>query len=237
MKMKPKLRVARVRATTSAGATLKKESESRRYPRIPSDFPVIFKLGETTARIHSVNMGGGGLRLETSALPCGAELMVRFRTSKHQAFIQTKARVIYTLPDLGSGVEFTDIDQQHLQIILKAIHGKAGNRRKAPRVPLATQIHIEDSMALAFSRDLSVGGIFIDTREPSQIGTQVDLRFHLNENDAVVIAKGDVRYVVPRLGMGVQFTELSDEDRRRIATFVMSSGEILPEPIAEGSPS
>jgi uncharacterized protein (TIGR02266 family) len=229
--------VARVGATTSAGATVKRESESRKYPRISSDFPVIFKLGETTARIHSVNMGGGGLRLETSALPCGAELLVRFRTSKHQAFIQTKARVIYTLPDLGSGVEFTDIDQKHLQLILKAIHGNAGNRRKAPRVPLATQIHIDDSMTLAYSRDLSVGGLFIDTKEPSKIGTGVDLRFRLSENDPVIIAKGEVRYVVPKLGMGVQFTEISDEDRRRVTTFVLSSGEILPEPIPEGSPS
>ncbi|MBI4166834.1 MAG: PilZ domain-containing protein [Acidobacteria bacterium] len=216
---------------------MKRVSESRKYPRIPSDFPVIFKLGETTAKIHSVNVGGGGLRLETSALPCGAELMVRFRTSKHQAFIQTKARVIYTLPDLGSGVEFTNIDQEHLQIILRAIHGNAGNRRKAPRVPLATQIHIDDSMALAYSRDLSTGGIFIDTKEPSEIGTEVDIRFRLSEDDPIIIAKGKVRYVVPRLGMGVQFTEVSDQDRKRIVTFVLSSGEILPESSPEESPS
>jgi Tfp pilus assembly protein PilZ len=182
-------------------------------------------------------MGGGGLRLETSALPTGAELMVRFRTSKHQAFIQAKARVIYTLPDLGSGVEFTDITQEQLQMILKTIHGKTGNRRKTPRVPLATQIHIDGSMALAFSRDLSTGGIFIDTKEPSQIGTKVDLRFRLSENDPVIIAKGEVRYVVPKLGMGVQFSEISDEDQKRIVTFVLSSGDILPEPIPEGPPS
>ena len=226
---KTKSFVARVRAATSAGATMKKEPDSRKYPRIPSDFPVIFKLGETTARIHSVNLGGGGLRLETSALPCGAELMVRFRTAKHKSFIQAKARVIYTLPDQGSGVEFTEIDQEHLQVILKAIHGNTGNRRKAPRVPLATQIHMGDSMALAFSRDLSAGGIFVDTKEPCGIGTKMDLRFHLTENDPVIIAKGEVRYVVPKLGMGVQFSELSGEDRKRIEAFVKHSSDILPE--------
>ena len=225
--------VARVRAATCAGATVKREPESRKYPRIPSDFPVIFKLGETTARIHSVNLGGGGLRLETSALPCGAELMVRFRTAKHHAFIQAKARVIYTLPDLGSGVEFTDIKQEHLQDILKAIHGNTGNRRKAPRVPLATQIHIGDSMALAFSRDLSVGGIFVDTKEPCSIGTRLDLRFHLTENDPVIIARGEVRYIVPKLGMGVQFSEVSSEDQKRIAAFVAQSADILPEPFSQ----
>lgn len=228
-----KLKVARARVASSAGATVKKEPESRKYPRIPSNFPVIFKLGDTTARIHSVNLGGGGLRLETSALPCGAELMVRFRTAKHKSFIQAKARVIYTLPDFGSGVEFTDIGQEQLQLILKAIHGNTGNRRKAPRVPLATQIYIGESMALAFSRDLSVGGIFVDTKEPCDLGTRLDLRFHLTGDDPVIIARGEVRYIVPKLGMGVQFSEISKEDRKRIEEFVVSSPDILPESVPQ----
>lgn len=230
MKKNPKPNVARVRATKRAGAPLKKEPETRKYPRIPSDFPVIFKLGDTTARIHSVNVGGGGLRLETSALPCGAELVVKFRTAKHHSFIEAKARVVYTLPDLGSGVEFTDLDPDHLQAILKAIHGNAGNRRKTPRVPLATQIHFGDSMAVALSRDLSVGGIFVDTKEPCSIGTHLDLRFNLTEHEPIIIAKGEVRYVVPKLGMGVQFSEITKEDRKRIAEFVAHSSDIIPEP-------
>ncbi len=212
---------------------MKRATESRKYPRVAAKVPVIFKLGETTARIHSSNLGGGGMRLIGSDLPCGAELVVRFRTARHRAFIQAKARVIYTLPDLGSGVEFTDIDPEHLQQILRAIHGNKANRRKAPRVPLATQIHIQDSMALAYSRDLSVGGIFIDTKENCKIGTHVDLRFHLNDDGPVVIASGDVRYVVPKMGMGVQFTELSPEARKRIEKFVESSPDVLPEVVLE----
>ncbi len=209
---------------------MKKELETRKYPRIPSHFPVIFKLGETTSKIHSLNVGGGGLRLETTALPCGAELIVRFRTARHHAFVEAKARVVYTLPDTGSGIEFTEIDPKHLQVILKAIHAKTGNRRKTPRVPLATQIHIGDSMAVAISRDLSIGGLFVETKEPCEIGTKLDLRFHLEEHDPIIMAKGQVRYVVPRLGMGVQFSEISNEDRKRIAAFVaQNASAILPE--------
>jgi len=212
---------------------MKKATESRKYPRIPSKFPVIFKLGETTSRTPSVNLGGGGLRLGTASLPCGAELSMRFRTSKRQGFIQAKARVVYAHPSVGSGVEFTDINQDHLQLILKAIHGGIPNRRKAPRVPLATQIYIDDSMALAYSRDLSEGGIFIETKVPGKIGAKIDLRFHLSENDPVIIAKGVVRYHVPRLGMGVQFTELSDKDGERIAAYIANSAEVLPEPTSQ----
>lgn len=228
---KPGNKVTREGAPMRAGATVKRASESRKHPRIAAKIPVTFKLGDTTARTHSVNMGGGGLRLETSALPCGAELVVRFRTGKHQAYIQAKARVVYTQPDVGCGVAFTEINPESQQRVLRAIHSRGAERRKAPRVALATQIQIQDSMALAYSRDLSVGGIFIDTKENWKIGTSVDLRFHLNDNGPVVIASGEVRYAVLRMGVGVQFTEVSSEDRKRIQDFVESSNEILPEPI------
>ena len=209
---------------------MKNDTELRKYPRVPSQFPVIFKLGQSTSRTQAVNLGGGGLRLGTSSLPSGAELTMRFRTSKHYGFIQAKARVVYAQPNLGSGVEFTDINQDQRQLILKIIHGSVGNRRKVPRVPLATQIYIDDSMGLAHSRDLSQGGIFIETKLPGKIGAQIDLRFHLTEDDPVIIAKGVIRYLVPRLGMGVQFTELSGNDEKRIAEYVASSAEVLAEP-------
>ncbi len=177
------------------------------------------------------------MRLTGSNLPCGAELVVRFRTARHHAFIQTRARVVYTLPDLGSGVEFTDINPEDLQQILRSIHGNKANRRKMPRVPLATQIHIQDTMGLAYSRDLSVGGIFIDTKETAKLGTRVDLRFNLNDDGPAVIASGEVRYVVPKMGMGVQFTDVSADDRKRIENFVESSPDVLPEAlIEEGTP-
>jgi hypothetical protein len=33
--------------------------------------------------------------------------------------------------------------------------------------------------------------------------------------------------------MGVQFSEISDEDRKRIAAFVELSPDILPEPLSQ----
>lgn len=174
---------------------------------------------------------------DSGTLPRSAEVTVRFRPAKHLPYLQAKARVIYVVPARGSGVEFTEINPQDQQLILRLIHHKTGNRRLNPRVPLATQIHIEDVMGLAFSRDVSVGGIFVETKMPCQVGTRMDMRFHLNDGGPIVIASGEVRYLVPKLGMGVAFLELAREDRQRIEDLVASTPEVLPDPTASPPPA
>lgn len=215
-----------------------KKPEQRKYPRVPVKFPVEHKLGETTRRTHASMLGGGGLFIEdTEPLPRDAEIVVRFRPAKHLPYLRAKARVIYTLPDRGSGIEFIKISQKHQQLILRLIHHKTADRRKHPRVPMATQIHIKNSMALAFSRDVSVGGLFVETKAPSHVGTRIDLRFHLNDGGPIVIAAGEVCYTVPKMGMGVQFLELTRVDRKRIEALVASSPTVLPEPAPTASPA
>jgi Tfp pilus assembly protein PilZ len=225
-------------ALLSVDDELGKKVELRKYPRIPARFPVQYTLGKTTERGHASTLGGGGMFIEDSGtLPKSAEVQVQFRPAKHLPFLQAKARVIYVVPSRGSGVEFTDISQEHHQLILRLIHHKTANRRENPRVALATQIHIQDSMSLAYSRDVSVGGIFVETKMPYEIGTRMDLRFHLNDGGPVVIAKGEVRYIVPKMGLGVQFLDLSRGDRQRIEELIASSPEVLPDPNTPNPPA
>lgn len=187
-------------------------------------------MGEKTVRTHASTLGGGGLFIEDGQQlqPLGAEIQVRFRPAKHLPYFQARARICYVVEGKGSGIEFTNIVPEDRQLILRLIHHKTANRRESPRVPLATQINIEDSMALAFSRDLSVGGMFIETKVPCEVGTPIDLRFHLNEDTPVVIASALVRYLVPNMGMGVQFTEMEWEDRNRIRRFVAALAPLEP---------
>lgn len=214
-----------------------KKPDVRKYPRIPARFPVEYKLGETTVRSRASTLGGGGMFIEDrGTLPRGAEISLRFRPARHLPYLEAKGRVCYVLPERGSGVEFTEISREHHQLILRLIHHKTANRRESPRVPLATQIHIQDSMALAFSRDVSVGGLFVETKVIYEIGTRMDLRFHLNDGGPVVIARGEVRYIVPKMGMGVQFVDLSRNDRKRIEELVATSPPILAEPPPRSAP-
>ena len=213
----------------SLGEKLRKK-DLRKYPRVAARFPVEYSVGEKTVRAHASTLGGGGLFIDDGQQlqPLGTEIQVRFRPAKHLPYFQARARICYVVEGKGGGVEFTDISLGDRQLILRLIHHKTANRREAPRIPLATQIHIDDSMALAFSRDLSVGGMFIETKLPCEIGTPIDLRFHLSDDTPVVIASALVRYVVANMGMGVQFTEMEWEDRNRIKHFVAASAPLEP---------
>ena len=207
-----------------------KRKEIRKYPRVPATFAVDCTTREKTIREHATTLGGGGLFLQdTQSFPLGAEIDVRFRPARHLPFLEAKARVCYVIPGKGSGMEFVQITAEQQHLILRLIHHKTSNRRKFPRAALATQIYSEDAMSLAFSRDVSLGGMFIETQNPSPLGTELDLRFHLNDGQPIVVAEAVVKYHVAKLGMGIEFTEMTRADRKRIEAYVTSMPP-LPDP-------
>lgn len=78
--------------------------------------------------------------------------------------------------------------------------------------------------------EIGGGGIFIETSSPPQIGTILTLELALPDDPAnPICAQGQVAWVraeeqrhVLYPGMGVQFTEISDESRARIVKMVKS---------------
>jgi c-di-GMP-binding flagellar brake protein YcgR len=204
----------------------------RKYPRVPSAIPVEYTLGDRTVRARATTLGGGGLFLRDQTLAEGTEISLRFRPAKHLPVVQVRGRVCYTLPGRGSGVEFIEIRHEDHAMILRFIQHKMANRRRYPRVPLATQIYCQECMSLAFSRDLSPGGMFIETHDPARVGTEINLRFHLNDGGPIVVALAEVKYSIAKLGMGVEFLEMSPADHKRIDDYVAKSPK-LAEPDAE----
>jgi len=182
-------------------------------------------------------LGGGGLLLlDPAQLPPNTEITLRFRPAKHLPLIQAKAKVRYATPGQGSGLEFTQISPKDHQIILRLIHRKTANRRRHPRVPLVTQIYCKQCMSLAFARDVSAGGMFIETRDPPSVGSQIELRFHLDDGRPIIVAIAEVKYSVAKLGMGVQFSDMALPDRKRIEAYT-SKYPALPDPAASASPA
>jgi len=201
----------------------------RRYPRIRTKFPVEYSLGDKAIRQQTTTLGGGGLFLgEVEDLKTGSVLTIRFRPAKHLPLIEAKARVCYSLPGEGTALEFTEIPPEHREVLLRLIHHKTGSRRRHPRAALATQIQCQECMSLAFSRDVSVGGMFIETTDPMPVGSRLNLRFNIDDGP-VVVAQAEVTYEVAKLGIGVQFVDLTPEDLKRIEAYVARS-ETLPGP-------
>ncbi len=185
-------------------------------------------MGEQTFRSRAAILGGGGLLLELSdPPPSGTELSLRFRPAKHLPYIHAKATILYHLPGQGVALEFKDLPAGDRELILRLVEHKKGDRRKFPRVRLATQVQSEGDVMLTYSRDVSLGGMFVESKVPPPTGTILTLRFNL-DNEASVEAKAVVTYQVKKFGMGVQFLDLTPEHRKSIEDYV-SQNTALPE--------
>lgn len=64
--------------------------------------------------------------------------------------------------------------------------------------------------------DLSTQGMFINTARTFPEGAVLKLRFRLAKSNFEVNARGEVRYCLPGVGIGVEFIEISDEAQRQI---------------------
>lgn len=96
----------------------------------------------------------------------------------------------------------------------------AGDTRTTPRIPFESEIRIQFSDMESFvsetSHNLSLGGMFIETRSPRGIGST--FRFHLDIGGEVRFISGqaEVKWVRTRpengrpCGMGVAFLDLDE---------------------------
>jgi diguanylate cyclase (GGDEF)-like protein len=110
---------------------------------------------------------------------------------------------------------------------------------RRPRVPVHTPVYFDsnDPVLLGYARDISPSGIFIETRNPIDIGMRCALAFPLPSTDARVHVVGRVVRTVPEPsfldegrvpGMGVEFERFGSHDRRAIEAFLFRhEGESL----------
>ncbi|MFK7895075.1 MAG: TIGR02266 family protein [Myxococcota bacterium] len=103
----------------------------------------------------------------------------------------------------------------------------AAERRRERRAGVTVRIDYAtvDEMFSEFTRDINAGGLFIETEKPHAPGTEVSMQFHLpGSADAlqtigrvVRVSSGDVSSPP---GMGIEFDELTSEDRGKIDLIV-----------------
>jgi PilZ domain len=99
-------------------------------------------------------------------------------------------------------------------------------QRRHERVDLFQEIVCASGAVEARSQvaDLSVGGMFIDTpRPPFPTGTRITVRFALRAGGPPMALDAEVHYVQERIGMGIRFLDVADDDVDRITAFVEES--------------
>jgi len=75
-------------------------------------------------------------------------------------------------------------------------------RREAARLDKVFRVYLEGERGcgLGIARNISRGGLFVETRAPQPIGTQVRITFPSESGDMMAVA--EVRYVCHLLGRG-----------------------------------
>jgi hypothetical protein len=75
--------------------------------------------------------------------------------------------------------------------------------------------------------DISTRGIFINTPQLFPLGAVLCIEFRLSRPDFLVRTRGEVRYCLPGVGVGVEFIEISPDAERAIEE-EMSSRSSFP---------
>jgi len=98
------------------------------------------------------------------------------------------------------------------------------DKRKAKRVSYACEVEcfgVSTNPLNPRISDISSTGAFVDAMTSLPVGTKMNLRFSLPNRQ--ITATAEVVHSMEHFGMGVQFVDLSDGDRKAIEEFVHQS--------------
>ena len=102
-------------------------------------------------------------------------------------------------------------------------------RRTNRRLPIRVLVEYESTEDFLFdyTANISIGGMFIRTNEPLEMGTRFRMRFRLPDRKKLIETYAVVRWVVspadPGMmepGMGVQFDDLAPKDFRDVQELI-----------------
>jgi hypothetical protein len=95
-------------------------------------------------------------------------------------------------------------------------------KRQHRRARLVTQVRCEalGREEILLTRDVSVGGLFVSSKDPFPMGSDISVALQLVAGGESLAAQGKVVYSLNGLGMGIQFADLSDGARVALEKFV-----------------
>ena len=95
-------------------------------------------------------------------------------------------------------------------------------RRQYRRVKLVTQVNCEatDRNEIMVTRDVSLGGMFINVKFPLPINSELSLTFRLYPTEPTIGCRAKVMFSRVGLGMGIKFLDLSQEAQQTLQKFV-----------------
>ena len=99
------------------------------------------------------------------------------------------------------------------------------DRRRTRRLPIKVLVEYEcmQDFLVDYTANISIGGMFIKTDSPLELGTRFRLRFKLPDREQPIDTIAVVRWKLPpeeagpmTAGMGIKFDELSPQDQAAV---------------------
>lgn len=196
---------------------------SEQTPPELNDIPVSFTCGGQTTQEKGRLLGAAAIVVQTERqVPLQAEAELSFHPRPDSPLIQARGVVAAHLPGEGVRVQFTHLAEEHRRHILELLYPPGKDRRASRRVSLVTQMRtiVDGETLVGYTRDISTGGVFVETEEPLAKGSEVQLRFRLTPDSPILEVRAAVAYSLPGQGMGLRFLDLPSELRQAIETFV-----------------
>lgn len=101
-------------------------------------------------------------------------------------------------------------------------HGTTPSRRLTSRVEVSEDVWVywrsEGREDVSRIRNLSMGGLFIETPEPRSTGAVTKLNFLVQEGQ--IRAEAVVRHAKSNSGLGLKFVAVTEDDRPKLAALV-----------------
>lgn len=198
-------------------------AESSSAPRALSGVEVEFSWAGVKGHAKGNLLGVGALLLLTEQrAPEETEVELRFRPTPQSPVMVARGVVSRHVPGEGLGVRITELAEEHRRHILELLYPPGAERRTSKRVSLVTQIRtvVGGKTIVGYSKNISRGGIFIETETPPEKGAELVLRFKLSPKEEILEARAVVAYRMSGEGMGLRFIDLPAPLQQRIEAFV-----------------
>jgi len=199
--------------------------ERRRNARIPVEAPVTLQVNDGAGQLRAVttDLGEGGMAIQIAHRPKNlGSVTVQFSLPGSEDSIECKAQVAWENPGRQVGLRFVDLAPE------------VRDRLNAWLESRAPEFDQDDPPSPCKLTDLSLGGCYLETGSPFPLRTRIILSMQvsgepLRAEAVVLVMHSDV-------GMGVEFTQATDQQRSHVEKFIhaLTNGNgVLPEILVE----
>jgi CheY-like chemotaxis protein len=200
------------RAKTSfraARALMKRER--RRNARVPVQIPITLILdnGAGQQQSTSSDLGEGGMAVQLARRPKNVGSMrIQFTLPGTNILMNSHAEFAWENSEGLAGLRFLDLSPEN------------STRLKNWLVSQSPESERDDPPVPCKLTDLSLGGCYLEIASPFPVQTRVLLTMEIAHLH--VQAQGAVRVMHPEIGMGVEFTQKTREQKEAVDRFIQA---------------